>query len=55
VLGLLPLAIGLGVGAELRAPLAIAIVGGLLSATVLTLIVVPVLYTFLAPRRRSLV
>ena len=42
-LGLLPLALGLGAGAELRAPLAIAIVGGLLSATVLTLFVVPVL------------
>ena len=44
VLGLLPLALGLGAGAELRAPLAIAIAGGLLSATVLTLLVVPVLY-----------
>ena len=44
VLGLLPLALGLGAGAEIRAPLAIAVVGGLLSATVLTLLVVPVLY-----------
>ncbi|MES3629512.1 MAG: efflux RND transporter permease subunit [Longimonas sp.] len=42
-LGLLPLALGFGAGAELRAPLAIAIVGGLLSATILTLFVVPVL------------
>jgi len=42
-LGLLPLALGIGAGAELRAPLAIAIVGGLLSATALTLFVVPVL------------
>ena len=42
-LGLLPLALGFGAGAELRAPLAIAIVGGLLSATVLTLFAVPVL------------
>jgi len=48
VLGLLPLAVGLGAGAEIRAPLAIAIVGGLLSATVLTLLVVPVLYQFVA-------
>ncbi len=48
VLGLLPLALGLGAGAEIRAPLAIAIVGGLLSATVLTLIVVPVLYQAVA-------
>ncbi|MFQ5571046.1 MAG: efflux RND transporter permease subunit [Rhodothermales bacterium] len=48
VLGLLPLALGFGEGAELRAPLAIAIVGGLCSATLLTLLVVPVLYTFTA-------
>ena len=48
VLGLLPLALGMGAGAELRAPLAIAIVGGLLSATVLTLFVVPVLYASLS-------
>jgi hydrophobic/amphiphilic exporter-1 (mainly G- bacteria), HAE1 family len=47
-LGLLPLTLGIGEGAELRAPLAIAIVGGLLSATVLTLIVVPVLYQMAA-------
>jgi len=42
-LGLLPLALGLGAGAEIRAPLAIAITGGLCGATVLTLFVVPVL------------
>ena len=45
VLGLLPLALGFGQGAELRAPLAIAIVGGLTSASVLTLFIVPVLYS----------
>ncbi|MEQ9105029.1 MAG: efflux RND transporter permease subunit [Rhodothermales bacterium] len=44
VLGLLPLALGFGEGAELRAPMAIAIVGGLMAATVLTLFVVPVAY-----------
>lgn len=44
VLGLLPLALGLGRGGGLQAPLAITIVGGLLSATALTLVVVPVLY-----------
>ena len=48
VLGLLPLTLGFGEGAELRAPLAIAIVGGLTSATLLTLLVVPVLYTLIA-------
>ena len=47
-LGLLPLALGIGAGAELRAPLAIAIVGGLVSATALTLFVVPVLVQLVA-------
>ena len=44
VLGLLPLALGLGQGGGLQAPLAITIVGGLVSATALTLLVIPVLY-----------
>ncbi|MHB0971477.1 MAG: efflux RND transporter permease subunit [Thermoanaerobaculia bacterium] len=44
VLGLLPMALGLGEGAELRAPLAITVIGGLTMATVLTLVVIPVLY-----------
>jgi HAE1 family hydrophobic/amphiphilic exporter-1 len=45
VLGLLPMAIKIGAGAELRSPLAVAVIGGLLSATVLTLIVIPVVYS----------
>jgi hydrophobic/amphiphilic exporter-1 (mainly G- bacteria), HAE1 family len=45
VLGLLPLAAGWGAGADLRAPLAVAVIGGLISATFLTLIVVPVVYS----------
>jgi HAE1 family hydrophobic/amphiphilic exporter-1 len=44
VLGLLPMALGIGRGADLRAPLALAVIGGLTSATALTLIVVPVAY-----------
>lgn len=44
VLGLTPMALGLGRGADLRAPLAVAVIGGLLSSTALTLIVVPVAY-----------
>ncbi|MGD8697660.1 MAG: efflux RND transporter permease subunit, partial [Gemmatimonadales bacterium] len=47
VFGLLPLALGLGAGADLRAPLAVAVIGGLISATLLTLIVVPVIYATL--------
>ncbi|HUP50192.1 MAG TPA: efflux RND transporter permease subunit [Thermoanaerobaculia bacterium] len=47
ILGLLPMAIGLGEGAELRAPLAITVIGGLSLATLLTLIVIPVVYSLL--------
>ncbi len=50
VLGLLPMALGLGEGAELRAPLAVTVISGLLLATVLTLVVVPVIYTLLSGR-----
>ena len=44
ILGLLPLAMSTGEGSELRAPLAIAVMGGLLVSTVLTLLVIPVIY-----------
>jgi multidrug efflux pump subunit AcrB len=44
-LGLLPMALGLGRGADLRQPLALAVIGGLVSSTALTLVVVPVAYT----------
>jgi HAE1 family hydrophobic/amphiphilic exporter-1 len=47
VLGLLPLAFGLGEGGELQRPLAITVIGGLTLGTVLTLIVIPVVYTLL--------
>ncbi len=47
VLGLLPMALGLGEGAELRTPMALTVVGGLLTATLLTLIVIPALYLLL--------
>ncbi|MBL39259.1 MAG: acriflavin resistance protein [Xanthomonadales bacterium] len=46
-LGLLPMALGLGEGAEMRMPMAITVIGGLLVSMVLTLIVVPVVYTLL--------
>ena len=44
VLGLLPMAIGLGEGSELRTPMAIAVIGGLVLSTALTLLVIPALY-----------
>ena len=46
-LGLLPLAIGFGDGAELRSPMGITVIGGLLVSTVLTLIIIPVMYSIL--------
>jgi HAE1 family hydrophobic/amphiphilic exporter-1 len=45
VVGMLPLALGLGEGSEQRAPMAHALIGGVLTSTLLTLVVVPVLYT----------
>jgi hydrophobic/amphiphilic exporter-1 (mainly G- bacteria), HAE1 family len=53
VLGLLPMAFGLGEGAALRQPLALAVIGGLVVATALTLIVVPVAYSLVPGRRRA--
>lgn len=44
VLGLVPMAIGLGEGAEIRSPMAVTVIGGLIGATVLTLLVMPSLY-----------
>ncbi len=45
VFGMLPTALKIGEGAELRAPMAIAVIGGLVTSTLLTLVVVPVVYT----------
>jgi HAE1 family hydrophobic/amphiphilic exporter-1 len=50
VLGLLPMALGVGEGAEMRMPMAVTVIGGLLTATVLTLVVVPVMYSLLDRR-----
>jgi HAE1 family hydrophobic/amphiphilic exporter-1 len=44
ILGLLPLAVGIGKGAEIRVPLAITVIGGISTSTVMTLIVIPVVY-----------
>jgi HAE1 family hydrophobic/amphiphilic exporter-1 len=46
ILGMLPTALALGQGGEFRAPMARAVIGGLITSTMLTLIVVPVVYTF---------
>jgi len=47
IFGMLPLAFAIGAGAELRAPMARAVIGGLITSTLLTLVVVPVVYTYL--------
>lgn len=50
-LGLLPLALGLGDGAEIRAPMAITVIWGLVFATVLTLVFIPVIYSLFDQKR----
>jgi HAE1 family hydrophobic/amphiphilic exporter-1 len=45
--GVIPVALGIGVGSESRQPMATAITGGMISATPLTLLVVPVIYSYL--------
>ena len=47
ILGMLPIALGFGAGSELRSPMAIAIAGGLVTSTILSLVVVPVVYAIL--------
>jgi len=48
VLGLLPLAVGLGEGAEIRTPMAITVIAGLATSTILTLVVIPVAYSLVS-------
>jgi len=53
ILGLLPLALGIGEGAEAQAPLARAVVGGLIGSTLITLVLIPVVYTLFHPEPKS--
>jgi HAE1 family hydrophobic/amphiphilic exporter-1 len=50
VLGLVPMSLGIGEGAELQAPLARVVVGGLITSTLITLVVIPVVYSLLEER-----
>jgi hydrophobic/amphiphilic exporter-1 (mainly G- bacteria), HAE1 family len=50
ILGLGPMALGIGEGSELQAPLARVVIGGLLSSTLITLVVIPVVYMALEQR-----
>ncbi len=54
-LGLLPMALGFGEGSEVRTPMAITVIGGLLVSTLLTLVVIPVVYSLLDRKRRPVV
>lgn len=53
ILGMLPIALGWGAGSQLRQPMAVSIIGGLITSSLLSLIVVPVLYTLLEDRIKS--
>jgi multidrug efflux pump subunit AcrB len=53
ILGMLPLALAIGSGSELLQPLAIAVIGGLAFALVLSLVVTPVVYSLLHRPARS--
>ena len=52
MLGLLPMAVSRGIGAETQRPLALVVIGGLITATILTLYVLPALYYFIATHPR---
>jgi heavy metal efflux system protein len=52
-LGFLPMAFNVGPGSEVQRPLATVVIGGILSSTVLTLLVLPALYHLLRPRRQE--
>ena len=47
VFGMLPIALGMGAGGTQRAPMAVTVIGGLITSTLLTLVLVPVVYTLL--------
>ena len=51
ILALVPMILGIGEGASLRAPMAIAVIGGMISSTLLTLVVIPAIYRLMEGRR----
>ena len=53
VLALFPMALGLGEGSQMRAPMAIAVIGGLVTSTILTLVIIPVVYETVERLRRT--
>src|SRR5690606_1373425 len=55
ILGLLPIAVALGAGAESRVPMGVVVIGGMLLSTILTLFVIPAIYTYLTSKAGRLV
>ncbi len=53
ILGTLPIALALGAGSESRSSMGIAVIGGLIFSTILTLFVIPVIYTYFSERTKS--
>jgi len=51
IIAMIPLALGLKEGSEVQAPLARAVIGGLTSSTLITLVVVPIVYSFFEKKR----
>jgi multidrug efflux pump subunit AcrB len=47
IAGMMPIALGIGAGSEVRSPMAISVIGGLTTSTLLTLVVVPVIFTYI--------
>lgn len=54
ILGILPIALALGAGAESRVPMGVAVIGGMLISTILTLFVIPAIYTYLTSKKGRL-
>jgi len=47
IAGMVPIALGIGAGSQVRSPMAMAVIGGLMTSTLLTLVVIPVVYTYM--------